>query len=99
MTSQADRDRRKAMVRGFKQRERQAADAQMPLSRDELAALFDHLDETLAEGCDHSLRFTKKFLAGHSLSEELIIPWLRDHGGYCDCEVLANVENAGPRDR
>jgi hypothetical protein len=22
-----------------------------------------------------------------------IVPWLREHGGYCDCEVLANVED------
>jgi hypothetical protein len=21
-----------------------------------------------------------------------VIPWLREQGGYCDCEVLANVE-------
>jgi hypothetical protein len=22
----------------------------------------------------------------------MVIHWLRDQGGYCDCEVLANVE-------
>jgi hypothetical protein len=98
MTSQAERDRRKAMMRAARQRERQEAEAQMPLGRDDLAALLDHLGEALAEGCDHSLRLTKRFLSGHSLSEEAIIPWLREQGGYCDCEVLANVENAWPRE-
>jgi len=26
------------------------------------------------------------------LDEDRIIPWLEEHGGGCDCEVLANVE-------
>jgi hypothetical protein len=98
MTSQAERERRKALARELKQRERQAAEARMPLSRDELAALFDHLDEALTAGCDHSLRFTRQFLAVRSLSEEAIVPWLGEHGGFCDCEVLANVEDAWPRE-
>jgi hypothetical protein len=98
MTSQAERDRRKALTRELKDRERKAAESRMPLARDDLAALFDHLDEALSAGCDHSLRFTRQFLIAHSLSEAVILPWLGEHGGYCDCEVLANVEDAWPRD-
>ncbi len=29
----------------------------------------------------------------HGLDVERIVSWLRKHGGYCDCEVLANVED------
>jgi hypothetical protein len=27
------------------------------------------------------------------LAVEKTVPWLREQGGYCDCEVLANVED------
>ena len=33
-----------------------------------------------------------QFLQANGLREATIIPWLGEHGGYCDCEVLANVE-------
>ena len=98
MTSQAERDRRKALVRDIAERKKQEAESRMPLSKGDLAALFDHLDQALAEGCDHSLRLTRAFLASRSLSEDAVIPWLGEHGGLCDCEVLANVEDAWPSD-
>ena len=63
----------------------------MPISKADLADLFDHLDESLAAGCDHSMRFTQAFLLARGLSETSILPWLRESGGYCDCEVLGNV--------
>jgi hypothetical protein len=97
MTSQAERDRRNAIVRELAERNRREAESRMPLSKDDLAALFDYLDQALIEGCDHSLRFTQAFLTSRSLSESTIVPWLGEHGGYCDCEVLANVEDEWPR--
>ena len=96
MASQAERDRRKALVRGVTERKRQEAEARMPISKEDLAALFDHLDQALVEGCDHSLRLTREFLASHSLPENTIVPWLGEYGGFCDCEVLANVEDSWP---
>jgi hypothetical protein len=33
------------------------------------------------------------FLAERGLDAAAVIPWLRESGGYCDCEVLANVED------
>ncbi len=74
------------------QRERAHATANMPISKNDLADLFDHLDVALADGYDHSLRFTQQFLQGRNLPEATIISWLGSFGGYCDCEVLANVE-------
>jgi hypothetical protein len=62
-----------------------------------LAALFNHLDEARSAGCDHSRRFARQFLVARSLSASAIVPWLGEHRGYCDCEVLANVEDAWPR--
>ena len=66
----------------------------MPISRGALAGLFAHLDQELAAGCDHSLRFTRGYLLAHGLPEEVVLAWLLKYGGGCDCEVLANVEEA-----
>lgn len=64
----------------------------MPMSKSDLKALFDYL-ETQDSACDNTLKGTSEFLAAHSLDREKIVPWLQEHGGYCDCEVLANVES------
>jgi hypothetical protein len=92
MTPKAERDRRKAIVREIAQRQRAEAVASMPISQDQLAQLFDYLDGALSAGCDHSLKLTRQFLQTNGLPEATIVPWLGEYGGYCDCEVLANVE-------
>jgi hypothetical protein len=98
MATQAERDRRKALVQEIADRKRKEAESRMPLSKEDLAALFDHLDQALVEECDHTLRLTRAFLASRSLPESVIVPWLGEYGGYCDCEVLANVEDSWPSD-
>lgn len=57
-------------------------------------ALCNHLmDEMNSPGdCDHSLRRTKQFLSGvENFDVASAIGWLRERGGYCDCEVLMNT--------
>jgi Protein of unknown function (DUF2695) len=63
------------------------------MPQQDLLDLFDYLDSKEAAECDHTLRFTTALLQqrGHDVAR--IIPWLREHGAYCDCEVLANVED------
>jgi hypothetical protein len=90
-TNMTDKDQKKKLKDAFKAKECQSLEASMPLSKSDLKALFDYLDETMSS-CDHSLTLTTDFLNAHSLNLEKIIPWLREHGGYCDCEVLGNVE-------
>ena len=92
MPSKLEQERRKAMTREAAQQQRAAAVAVMPISQDQLTQLFDHLDGALSAGCDHSLKFTHQFLQAHDLPEATIIPWFGEYGGFCDCEVLANVE-------
>ncbi len=66
----------------------------MPLSRADLRDLFDFLDERLTtSACDHTLAHTRAFLVQRSLPEDAVLPWLAEYGGYCDCEVLMNVES------
>lgn len=92
MTSKVEQERRKAIVNEITQRRHAEAVASMPISQDQLAQLFDHLDSVLSAGCDHSLKLTRQFLHANGLSEATVVPWLGEYGGYCDCEVLANVE-------
>ena len=85
---------RKAKLRALREAQRAAREAMMLLSYDDLWALFDHVDAALEfRGCDHTLRHTRAFLASRGLDEAGVIPWLGEYGGYCDCEVIANVRS------
>ena len=60
-----------------------------------LVGLFRHLDERLEEdGCDNTMRFTAEFLrkSDDCGDCEGALEWLAERGGFCDCEVLLNVE-------
>lgn len=92
MPPKSEVERRKALLRDVAGREQASAEARMPISKAQLAQLFDHLDAALVDGCDHSLRFTLAFLHTRELAATSIIPWLGEYGGFCDCEVLTNVE-------
>jgi hypothetical protein len=94
MPNQNEEEKRKQILKDLKAKQLQAFEASLPISRALFKGLFEYLDEQLEnEGCDDTLRLTEQFLqdAGVVNIEE-VLQWLRDHGGYCDCEVLANVE-------
>jgi hypothetical protein len=83
-----NRDRK----REWKQQQRLAAREAFPIPDSMLESLFDSVNEKVKEeGCDHSLRFTKEWLAANEQSVENVVAWLNEHGGYCDCEVVANA--------
>lgn len=55
--------------------------------------MFDMLAQELStKGCDHTRRLTQQFLEQRGQAAEAVLAWLDDNGGFCDCEVLANVE-------
>jgi hypothetical protein len=62
-----------------------------PISSEELRALFDWLDRPNPPPCDHSLRETRQFLESRQLPVEPTLAWLKEYGGFCDCEVIFNV--------
>lgn len=67
--------------------------AELSLTPEELAALGQHLENRLAESpCDHTLHQTERWLeAKGSGNVKRVLEAIRNNGGYCDCEVLANV--------
>ena len=101
MPSKAEKQRRRAIVRDIRDTEHSEVEARMPISKPDLRDLLEMLDSTLFERrdgrtwcrCDHSLRRTREFLRSRNLAEDAIVSWLGEYGGYCDCEVAANVSD------
>src|SRR5262245_48242516 len=85
-----DKQQRKAAVKQWKHAERADLIAEMPLSPEQLHRLLDYLDANL-KTCDHTTKLTAIFLHVEKLDKDTVLSWLGEHGGYCDCEVLANL--------
>jgi hypothetical protein len=85
--------RKEEIKKAWKQREHQKLVASIPMPQSDLRALFDFLDREDAPQCDNTLQETIQFLQQRGLDVERIVPWLQEHGGYCDCEVIYNVDN------
>jgi len=87
-------ERRKQIARELRLKARQDFENNLPTRRENFKALFDYLDEKLTDNpCDDTLNFSIAFLQSLELDNiEEITKWLGENGGYCDCEVLANVE-------
>ncbi|MBQ4831590.1 DUF2695 domain-containing protein [Alteromonas sp. MMG017] len=86
-----DKEQKKKLKARFKQNEHGNLIASLPLSIEVLKELLSFLNREEAPNCDHTLRETKDFLISRNLSPEKIIPWLNEHGSFCDCEVIFNV--------
>ena len=90
-----DKAEEKARLRGWRAQARNAARARFPLPNHEMEAMFSVLDERLSGvACDHSRRLTDAWLSerGHPLAP--VHAWLDETGGFCDCEILMNSEQA-----
>jgi hypothetical protein len=87
-----DKRQRKVVLKQWKHAERADLVAGMPLSPEQLHRLLGYLDEHL-NACDHTTRLTAIFLQVEQLDNATVLSWLGEHGGYCDCEVLANLTN------
>jgi hypothetical protein len=92
MPSKAERARRRGLKRELARRERAGAEASLPVAAGELRELLMWLDGKLsAEGCDDTNRHTAGFAEARGWPRAQLVEWLAAQGGYCDCEVLANV--------
>ena len=81
------------MKRQWRDQQRRVAFAALPVPVAELKAMFDMFDVELPrKGCDHSRRLTQAWLTSRGHDVERVFAWLDTQGGFCDCEVLANVK-------
>jgi len=95
MTKRDERRAAKLAKAAWSAELRAVARSKVPLSATEMTALFAMLDERLSDqGCDHSLKWVRAWLSDRSLDVAVVEQWLQNNGGFCDCEVLGNVEEA-----
>ena len=85
--------RKEVLKKAWKEQENQKLVASIPIAHKDLRDLFNYLDNGQME-CDHTLRNTINFLQQRNLDIEKVVTWLHEYGGFCDCEVLSNVDEA-----
>ena len=90
-----DKAYKKARLKAWRQDARTKAHEGLPLADADMEALFDMLDNRLQEGsCDHTRRLTEEWLRSLNHPVTDVTRWLDANGGFCDCEILANAEEA-----
>lgn len=88
-----DKAEKKRLQQELRKREKQAFIDSLPMPQELFKQLFDCLDERQeVQGCNHTLDITLEFLKNNDISTNTVVKWLNEHGAYCDCEVLANIE-------
>lgn len=94
MPDKSEKERRKQIMDDLKNKADQEFESSLPMSRDNFKKLFDYLDMQLTDkDCNDTNGLTKTFLLQSNIEKvDEVLDWLADHGGYCDCEILANVE-------
>ena len=90
--SKPSKQQRKERLKQWKDGERQQVIASMPMTPLQLSDLLEHLDDNLTN-CDHTTKLTRAFLEAERLDSSRALLWLAEHGGYCDCEVLWNLDD------
>ncbi len=94
MPDKNETERRRQIKRELREKAKLEFERSLPISRERFNTLFDFLDELLSENeCDDTLTLTRKFLEENKITNtDEVVSWLHNNGGYCDCEVLYNVE-------
>ncbi len=85
--------RKEELKKAWKQQERQKLIDSIPMPHQDLKDLLDYLDRPNPPACDHTLCETIGFLKQRHLDVDRVVTWLREYGGYCDCEVVFNVDD------
>jgi hypothetical protein len=94
MPNKTENIKRKKIRDEIKKQEHDDFENNLPIEKEKLKELFDYLDNIFPEnGCDNTNKLTRNFLekAGKQ-NIDVVLEWLANNGGYCDCEILANVE-------
>jgi hypothetical protein len=88
-------NRKRELKKKWQRQQRTASRAALPLPDDQMKALFEYLDVELPKlGCDDTRRITEQWLRDHNVEVDRVLGWFDNNGGFCDCDVLANCEEA-----
>ena len=95
MSERPDKVSRRESLHRWKSQQRADARSKLPLPESEMQRLFEMLSQELARnGRNHTLRFVRQWCDLQMIPVAKLESWLLDNGGYCDCEALANAEQA-----
>lgn len=94
MPDKTEKESRRQIHKELQEKAKIEFEKSLPISKELFQTLFDFLDEELEKnGCDDRLKFTKQFLEINKIQNvDEVENWLKENGGFCDCEVLYNVE-------
>jgi hypothetical protein len=85
-------DADRARKRAWKLEQRESARNAFPLPPELVEALFAHVSARVSRsGCGHSLTATEEWIADKGVDRDVVVSWLEENGGYCDCEVVGNA--------
>jgi hypothetical protein len=89
----ASKAERKRLKDAYLRAQQAASAARIPLDRAQLQALLDHVDAAVAlNGCDHTRATTDAWAEHEGIDLERLHEGLEEYGGFCDCEVVMNVD-------
>ncbi len=94
MPDKDETERRRNIKRQLREKANLEFERSLPVSREIFKNIFDFIDMYLSENeCDDTLKLTREFLEENQITNtDEVVGWLQNNGGYCDCEVLYNVE-------
>ena len=93
MKTLTEKERRKQILKEIKRKETNDFLQNLPIDRKLILELFDYLDTELDNSeCNHDYTNTNEFLKSKNIDIEIMYDWLQDNGGYCDCEILCNIQ-------
>jgi Protein of unknown function (DUF2695) len=88
-----DKTTRRQHQKAYAEQLKRDREAQLPITLQQLHRLTDHLDAYLTgHACDRTLRETLAWAEREGLDPIQVQTGLEPLGGYCDCEVLANID-------
>lgn len=94
MPDKDETERRRQIRRELREKANLKFEQSLSVSREIFKSIFDFINKHLLENeWDNTLKLTRKFLEENQITNtDEVISWLQNNGGYCDCEVLYNVE-------
>lgn len=84
---------KKAMKKAFKEKAMNDFKESLPIKDIEFLPLFEFLENELDENdCSGDFALLEKYCKEKKIDFSTLSAWLREHGGFCDCEILGNIE-------
>jgi hypothetical protein len=84
---------RKRLKDEYLRAQQATSSARMPLDRAQLDSVLAHVHAAVAaNGCDHTLAATDGWADEEGIDLERLHEGLESYGGFCDCEVVMNVD-------